>query len=59
MTNVRVMREQRAWSQEQLAEFSGLSIRTIQRIEKEEVTRIISVRKATKNEERNYFEQIA
>jgi len=33
MTNVRVMREQRAWSQEQLAEFSGLSIRTIQRIE--------------------------
>lgn len=28
-------------------------------IEKEELTRIISVRKATKNEERNYFEQIA
>jgi uncharacterized DUF497 family protein len=28
-------------------------------IEKEEITRIISVRKATKNEEKNYFEQIA
>jgi uncharacterized DUF497 family protein len=27
--------------------------------EREDVTRIISVRKATKNEERSYFEQIA
>lgn len=27
--------------------------------EREDVTRIISVRKATKHEERNYFEQIA
>ena len=27
--------------------------------EREDVTRLISVRKATKNEERNYFEQIA
>ena len=27
------MREKRAWSQEQLAEMSGLSVRTIQRIE--------------------------
>lgn len=31
---VRKLRLQRGWSQEQLAEFSGLSIRTIQRIER-------------------------
>ncbi|MDP2560013.1 helix-turn-helix domain-containing protein [Psychrobium sp. 1_MG-2023] len=31
---VRKLRIQRAWSQEQLAEFSGLSVRTIQRIER-------------------------
>jgi transcriptional regulator with XRE-family HTH domain len=31
---VRKLRIQRAWSQEQLAQFSGLSIRTIQRIER-------------------------
>ena len=31
---VKKLRLQRSWSQEQLAEYSGLSIRTIQRIEK-------------------------
>lgn len=31
---VRKLRLQRAWSQEQLAQFSGLNIRTIQRIER-------------------------
>ncbi len=31
---VRKLRLQRGWSQEQLAEFSGLSVRTIQRIER-------------------------
>ena len=31
---VRKLRIQRAWSQQQLAEFSGLNIRTIQRIER-------------------------
>ena len=31
---VKNLRLERAWSQEQLAEFSGLSLRTIQRIEK-------------------------
>ncbi len=31
---VKKLRLQRSWSQEQLAEFSGLSIRTIQRIER-------------------------
>lgn len=31
---IRKLRLQRGWSQEQLAEFSGLSIRTIQRIER-------------------------
>ncbi len=31
---VHKLRLQRGWSQEQLAEFSGLSVRTIQRIEK-------------------------
>ena len=31
---VRKLRLKRAWSQEQLAQFSGLSIRTIQRIER-------------------------
>lgn len=30
---IRKLRLQRAWSQEQLAEFSGLSIRTVQRVE--------------------------
>jgi transcriptional regulator with XRE-family HTH domain len=30
---IRKLRIQRAWSQEQLAEFSGLSIRTVQRVE--------------------------
>lgn len=33
---VRKLRLQRAWSQEQLAQLSGLSVRTIQRIEKGE-----------------------
>lgn len=32
--NIRKMRLQRGWSQNQLAEFSGLSVRTIQRIER-------------------------
>ena len=32
---VKKLRLQRSWSQEQLAEFSGLSIRTIQRIERD------------------------
>jgi transcriptional regulator with XRE-family HTH domain len=31
--NVRDLRQSRGWTQDQLAEFSGLSIRTIQRIE--------------------------
>ena len=31
---VRKLRLKRAWSQEQLAQFSGLNIRTIQRIER-------------------------
>lgn len=31
---VRKLRLQRAWSQDQLAEFSGLSVRTIQRVER-------------------------
>src|SRR5262249_42316430 len=31
---VKAMREERAWPQEQLAEVSGVSVRTIQRIEK-------------------------
>ncbi|HBY87471.1 MAG TPA: XRE family transcriptional regulator, partial [Colwellia sp.] len=31
---VRKLRLQRGWSQEQLAQFSGLSVRTIQRIER-------------------------
>ncbi len=31
---VRKLRLQRAWSQEQLAQLSGLSVRTIQRIER-------------------------
>ena len=30
---VRRLREQRAWSQEQLAELAGLSVRTVQRVE--------------------------
>ena len=34
--NVRVLRNEKNWSQEQLAHFSGLSIRTIQRIENNE-----------------------
>lgn len=34
--NVRALRNERNWSQEQLAHFSGLSIRTIQRIENNE-----------------------
>lgn len=32
--SVRSLRQERGWSQAQLAEFSGLSLRTIQRIEK-------------------------
>ncbi len=31
--NVRELRQQRGWSQEQVAQFSGLSVRTTQRIE--------------------------
>jgi len=31
---IRKLRLQQGWSQEQLAEFSGLSVRTIQRIER-------------------------
>jgi transcriptional regulator with XRE-family HTH domain len=34
--NVRLLRNEKNWSQEQLAHFSGLSIRTIQRIENNE-----------------------
>jgi transcriptional regulator with XRE-family HTH domain len=34
--NVRALRNEKNWSQEQLAHFSGLSIRTIQRIENNE-----------------------
>ena len=30
---VRTLRERRAWSQEQLAEIAGLSVRTVQRVE--------------------------
>lgn len=30
---VKRLRTQRSWSQEQLAEYSGLSVRTIQRVE--------------------------
>ncbi len=32
---IKLLREQKAWSQSHLAEVSGLSLRTIQRIEKE------------------------
>ena len=32
-SKIRAGRERRAWSQEQLAEVSGLSLRTIQRVE--------------------------
>ena len=31
---IRKLRLERSWSQQQLAEYSGLSIRTIQRLEK-------------------------
>ena len=41
---VRKMREQRGWSQEQLAELSGLSVRTIQRIEKGKNAEVESLR---------------
>ena len=37
--NVRKLRLQRNWSQEQLAQVSGLSIRTIQRIERGQTPR--------------------
>ena len=33
---LRQLREQRAWSQEQLAEIAGLSTRTVQRVERGE-----------------------
>ena len=32
-TRLRQLREQRAWSQEQLAEIAGLNVRTVQRVE--------------------------
>jgi transcriptional regulator with XRE-family HTH domain len=32
--SIRILREERNWTQEQLSEFSGLNVRTIQRIEK-------------------------
>ncbi|OOE61763.1 helix-turn-helix domain-containing protein, partial [Salinivibrio sp. IB282] len=32
--NVKALRVQKGWSQDQLAQFSGLSVRTIQRIER-------------------------
>lgn len=32
-TRVRQLREQRAWSQEQLAEIAGINVRTLQRVE--------------------------
>ena len=34
--NIRELRKQKYWSQEQLAQMSGLSIRTIQRIERDQ-----------------------
>ncbi|MCS5559081.1 MAG: helix-turn-helix domain-containing protein [Oceanospirillaceae bacterium] len=34
---IRKLRLQRSWSQQQLAEYSGLSIRTIQRLEKNQI----------------------
>ena len=34
--NIRELRKQKFWSQEQLAQMSGLSIRTIQRIERDQ-----------------------
>ena len=37
LRDIKKMRLERHWSQDQLAEMSGLSIRTIQRIEKGEV----------------------
>jgi len=41
---VRSLRIEKAWSQEQLAEISGLSLRTIQRVEKEGKCSLESVR---------------
>jgi len=35
--NIRELRKQKYWSQDQLAQMSGLSVRTIQRIEREAV----------------------
>ena len=42
---VQKLRLQRGWSQEQLAELSGLSVRTIQRIERGQVasTEIVEI----------------
>ncbi|MBP8039796.1 MAG: helix-turn-helix transcriptional regulator, partial [Aeromonadaceae bacterium] len=42
--NVRKLRLQRNWSQEQLAQVSGLSIRTIQRIERGQTPGLESVK---------------
>ena len=39
---LRQMREQRGWTQQQLAELCGVSVRTIQRIEKEGVASLES-----------------
>jgi|FLOH01.1.fsa_nt_gi transcriptional regulator with XRE-family HTH domain len=41
---IQTMRVQRSWSQEQLAELSGLSVRTIQRLEKGENPSIESLK---------------
>src|SRR6266567_9326290 len=41
---IKAMREERGWSQEQLAEIAGVSERTIQRLEQEEPARFDSLR---------------
>ena len=44
---VRKLRLKRAWSQEQLAQFSGLNIRTIQRIERGQKAGLESLKLST------------
>lgn len=37
---IKSLREKHYWSQDELASISGLSIRTIQRVEKQEIARL-------------------
>ncbi len=43
-TLVQKLRLQRGWSQEQLAELSGLSVRTIQRLERGQPASVVSLK---------------